>query len=558
VRGQTADHRADIFAFGAILYEMLAGKRAFQKPTSPETMTAILNEDPPGISQVAPDIAPALQRVVRRCLEKNTEQRFQSASDLAFALDPLSESEAPGRSADSPRPVAQVNVPTRNTPEAVVGSRLKTQDSAPWPKKFRWIAAALLALLLTSVGVWIRRALGTSTSDPAVQALQATLSLTVDPTDGKLLTYYRATDSNLYQFVWPWDPNQSSQITGAQGRPSADEGSGIASYVNPIIHSPEIFYLAQGSQHIEHITILGLLATDLNIATGAPPAARGSGLAGFVDECTQTDNLFYVGVDQHVHLLVWKLSQGWTTQDLTSLTNSASVAGTRIIGRTLPAAYEAFYFGPDHHLHQLWRWSGCSGGAPFDGWHPVDVNRSSQGATADAAASSPLTGSWREGQAYDRNFYVDSNHHLQESLFSHSIWTNIDVTGVSGSAKVGANAISAHFNPTANSEYVYFLDSERNIRALTASATNPTQWKEQFASPVNVLAGRCSGSPPRGPAPAAASRSPLVSGMNSLGKGAEEVFYLGEDQQLYQLELGPDAWSCANLTKSSGVPSPAP
>jgi eukaryotic-like serine/threonine-protein kinase len=92
VRGQTADHRADIFAFGAILYEMLAGKRAFQKPTSAETMTAILNEDPPGISQVATNIPPALQRVVHRCLEKNPEQRFQSASDLAFALDALSDS----------------------------------------------------------------------------------------------------------------------------------------------------------------------------------------------------------------------------------------------------------------------------------------------------------------------------------------------------------------------------------------------------------------------------------------------------------------------------------
>jgi eukaryotic-like serine/threonine-protein kinase len=94
VRGQSADHRADIFAFGAILYEMLAGKRAFQKPTSPETMTAILNEDPPGISEVTPNLPPSLQRVVHRCLEKNPEQRFQSASDLAFGLDALSDSSA--------------------------------------------------------------------------------------------------------------------------------------------------------------------------------------------------------------------------------------------------------------------------------------------------------------------------------------------------------------------------------------------------------------------------------------------------------------------------------
>jgi serine/threonine protein kinase len=60
-------------------------------PTSAETMTAILNEDPPGISQVTTNIAPGLQRVVHRCLEKNPEQRFQSVSDSAFALDALSE-----------------------------------------------------------------------------------------------------------------------------------------------------------------------------------------------------------------------------------------------------------------------------------------------------------------------------------------------------------------------------------------------------------------------------------------------------------------------------------
>ncbi|MGO9084750.1 MAG: protein kinase domain-containing protein [Terriglobales bacterium] len=91
VRGQPADHRTDIFSFGAILFEMLAGKRAFQRATAADTQSAILNEDPPSISQVTTIIPPALQRVVHRCLEKIPEQRFQSASDLAFALDALSE-----------------------------------------------------------------------------------------------------------------------------------------------------------------------------------------------------------------------------------------------------------------------------------------------------------------------------------------------------------------------------------------------------------------------------------------------------------------------------------
>jgi Tol biopolymer transport system component len=92
VRVNAADHRSDIFAFGAILYEMLSGKRAFQKPSSAETMSAIVNEDPPAISQLTVSVPPALQRITHRCLEKNPEQRFQSASDLAFALEALSDS----------------------------------------------------------------------------------------------------------------------------------------------------------------------------------------------------------------------------------------------------------------------------------------------------------------------------------------------------------------------------------------------------------------------------------------------------------------------------------
>jgi hypothetical protein len=91
VRGAAVDHRADIFAFGAILYEMLTGKRAFQRSTTAETMTAILRDDPPGMAEIAPVKSPGLQRVVQRCLEKSPESRFQSASDLAFALDAITD-----------------------------------------------------------------------------------------------------------------------------------------------------------------------------------------------------------------------------------------------------------------------------------------------------------------------------------------------------------------------------------------------------------------------------------------------------------------------------------
>jgi serine/threonine protein kinase len=87
VRGQPADHRSDIFTFSAVLYEMLTGQRAFQKATSIDAMSAILNEEPTPIAQILPNAPPGLERVVQRGLEKNPEQRFQSASDLGFALE---------------------------------------------------------------------------------------------------------------------------------------------------------------------------------------------------------------------------------------------------------------------------------------------------------------------------------------------------------------------------------------------------------------------------------------------------------------------------------------
>ena len=94
VRGQTVDARADLFAFGAVLYEMLTGARAFQRDTPAETMTAILRDEPADLAGLRADVPPALDRIVRHCLEKNPHERFQSARDVAFALEALSGSAA--------------------------------------------------------------------------------------------------------------------------------------------------------------------------------------------------------------------------------------------------------------------------------------------------------------------------------------------------------------------------------------------------------------------------------------------------------------------------------
>jgi eukaryotic-like serine/threonine-protein kinase len=141
VRGQIADDRADLFALGTILYELLTGKRAFHKPTSAETMSAILNEEPPSASQITPGIPPALQRVVQRCMEKTPEQRFHSASDLAFALEALAES----------------------------GSAPAGAFAAPAPRgKGLWIITVGLVLaIVASVVLWLNR----SPANPVVESV---------------------------------------------------------------------------------------------------------------------------------------------------------------------------------------------------------------------------------------------------------------------------------------------------------------------------------------------------------------------------------------------------
>jgi hypothetical protein len=133
VRGLPTDHRSDLFSFGAVLYEMLTGKRAFKGTTAADTLSAILREDPTETENTGSHVPPGLLRVLRRCLEKAPEERFQSARDLAFALE-----------------------------GATTGSSIAPSEPRPAGRRSRgWrvVAAALaLAAVGTGLGLWLGRA----------------------------------------------------------------------------------------------------------------------------------------------------------------------------------------------------------------------------------------------------------------------------------------------------------------------------------------------------------------------------------------------------------------
>ncbi len=108
VRGDAVDGRSDIFALGTVLFELLSGRPPFSRATPADTMVAVLTDDPPDLAGSIPAVAPGLERLVRRCLEKTPALRFQSARDVAFALEAVGAASVP-RTTAAERPV----VPSR-------------------------------------------------------------------------------------------------------------------------------------------------------------------------------------------------------------------------------------------------------------------------------------------------------------------------------------------------------------------------------------------------------------------------------------------------------------
>jgi serine/threonine protein kinase len=154
VRGQDVEQRSDIFSFGLILFEMLSGKQAFTGESQVEVMNGILKEDPPELRETNAKIPPAVDKIVRRCLEKNREQRFHSARDLGYALEAVASS-------------------TSDSNQTAVAQALDTTTLAKrgdWRERIWMIATGILAVALLALGlVWLRRA------EPASQTVRFSL-----------------------------------------------------------------------------------------------------------------------------------------------------------------------------------------------------------------------------------------------------------------------------------------------------------------------------------------------------------------------------------------------
>ncbi len=160
VRGVAADHRADLFAFGAVLYEVLSGRRAFGGETMMDVMMAAAREDVPPLASYRPDVPPALVRLVERCLEKDPAKRFQSTRDLAFALESV------GGTPSVASPVLSAAPVVTHDRRGILGSRW------PWP-----IAGVVLGAIVAVAGVALRPAPASLPSQPLTITLPLGFSM---------------------------------------------------------------------------------------------------------------------------------------------------------------------------------------------------------------------------------------------------------------------------------------------------------------------------------------------------------------------------------------------
>jgi serine/threonine protein kinase len=173
VRGKGVDARADLFSLGAVLFEVVTGQRAFHRDTAADTMSAILREEPPELVGTRPDLSPALDRIIRHCLEKEPNDRFQTARDVAFALTSLSGS---GTSATSS---ANVVTPERRRSRA-------------------WLTPALVAIAAAGgvlLGMWMTPPVPLITFEPKTAVAQAIFHGRFMP-DGQTLIYSSALTGN--------------------------------------------------------------------------------------------------------------------------------------------------------------------------------------------------------------------------------------------------------------------------------------------------------------------------------------------------------------------------
>jgi hypothetical protein len=347
--------------------------------------------------------------------------------------------------------------------------------------------------------------------------------------------FYLGSDQHINELSWSsatgW---HSSDVTSAAGAPIAAGGSPVVGHIDSIAGTDEVFYIGS-NQHVYQLfwsPSAGRNFGDLTLTTGAPAAVAGSGLSSQVDTIANTDEVFYIGSNQHVYELFYSASSGWNFGDLTAVTGTAlAVSGSPIIAHTdsIAGTDEAFYIGSNQHVYELFY-------SPSAGWNFGDLTLTT-GAPA-AVAGSGLSSHVDMIANTDEVFYIGSNQHVYELFYSASSgWNFGDLTLTTGApAAVAGSGLSSHVDTIANTDEVFYIGANQHMYELFYSASSGWNFGD-----LTLTTG----------ATAARTGSGITSYINTIAN-TDEVFFVGPDQHIDQLWWdNMTGWHPADVTAAA-------
>ncbi len=359
----------------------------------------------------------------------------------------------------------------------------------------------------------------------------------LDPTDRTVDVFSVGADQHVHQFSYsPSSGWHTSDVTVLAGAPLAASQSRVSNVFDTIDGTPDVFYVGID----QHINLLWFTpssgqwhTTDVTAKTGGELAEIGSPLTSLMDTISGTPDVFYVGVDQHVHLFRFVPSWGWQTTDLTIKTGAPSATSTSNLASlmdSIDGTPDVFYEDSNGHVHILWL-------NPFTvQWFTIDV-------TAKAGAPAAASGSNIVGllDTIDRTpdiFYEDSNGHVRILWYSPGAsWYTRDVTAAAGApVAASGSSIAGLLDTIDGTPDVFYEDSSGHVRILWYSPGSGWYTRDVTATTA---------------APIAATRSPLAGILDAID-GTPDVFYETTDEHLHILWYSPGSgWYTRDVTASA-------
>jgi hypothetical protein len=380
---------------------------------------------------------------------------------------------------------------------------------------------------------------GSTIMQPMTTPFAGALASNMDPADNLVQVYHftqyppNGTNNNngdfyLNQFAFngAWS---TQDVTATAGIPAATLGSAVIAYQNTLSKTPEAYYFAataQGGQEVEQLEGKAWAAKSLSTLTGATPPVLGSGLAGYVDPTTGSDNVVYQGVDQHLHLLTKPSGARWKEEPGAANTPVVAFASA-ITAHMTAGSEEIFYIGADQHIYEVWRWTNN-----FDGWHTSDLTQAAS--TAPVAIGSPLVGFDDPTQkAGDLVFFVGTDRHIHQYAFGNGQWTTTDLTAKANAQPVGyGSALAAHLNRATDSQEIFFVNADQTLEKISSSNGGRPVWT---STNLTNVAG--------GPTALASPGTPLAVDVNAISK-TDELYFVGIEGGLHLLSSpGNGQWT---------------